>query len=328
MSAMLATIGFLIAAWLSFVVLTSLSVSLTWNTLVRRLRAAHPRRRANVALAAALAPSVVPSMLLLACLAPGLATFLDHHADHCLAHADHPHLCLVHAVGTLEAHGALLLGITLAGLTIGLARAAGRVRKTRLWLARLGLPTPRDPAARLVELPSSRPISFVAGLLRPRIFLSSRLASALTPDQVEIVLAHERAHQARRDPLRRAVAEACSLALPPAIRRAILDELTLASEQVCDEEAADGPGNRLAVAETLLAVERLAQPAMPSALAALPAFGQSNIAARVHSLLAPPRADRAGRAGGAVAAVAILAGLWLSADPLHHLTEHWLRLIF
>ncbi len=327
MSALLATLGFLLAAWLGFVALTSLTVSVLWRVLATRLRAAHARQRANAAFAAALAPSAVPSLLVLACLAPSFATLFDDHGDHCLEHADHPHLCLVHAVGALEAPGALLLCIALAGLTIGLVKAAARVRRTRLFLARLGQPATRATDGGVVYLRASRPFSFVAGLLHPRIYLSTGLTQTLAPDQIEIVLAHERTHQARRDPLRRAAAEAFSLALPPPIRRAILDELALASEQVCDEAAA-ALDDRLAVAETLVAVERLAEPARPPALAALPAFGDSTIAARVHSLLEAPRVDRSWRAGRKIAAAAMLAGLWLAAEPLHHLTEHWLRLLF
>ena len=341
MSAALANLALLLAAWLSFAALTSLAISLTWRGLAARSRTAHPRQhprrhprrhprqRANVALAAALAPSLLPSLLLLACLAPGLATLLGHDGDHCLQHADHPHLCLVHAVGgPLDAPGAWLLGLALAGLAIGLARAVLRVRDTRRWLARLARPIPRATNGPVVYLDSSRPFSFVAGLLRPRIFLSASLADTLEPDQLAVVLAHERAHQARRDPLRRAAAEASSLMLPPRTRRAILEELALASEQTCDEQAAAALGDRLAVAEVLVAVERLAQRASLPGRAALPAFGGSQVATRVHSLLEAPPRDRSRGVGGAVAALATLAGLWLAAEPLHHLTEHWIRLLF
>ena len=328
MSALLATLGFVVAAWISFTALASLIVSIAWQVLAPRLHAAHPRQRASFALASAVAPAVIPVLLLVACLVPSLAGLVDARGDHCLAHADHPHLCLLHAVGALEAPGAVLLVLTLGALVLGLTRAWQRVRRAQLLLTGLRQRAPRTPHGHVVRVRSSLPFCFVAGLLRPEIFLSSRLIDALESGQLEIVLAHERAHQARRDPLRRAIAEACSLALPAAVRRSILGELALASEQACDEEAACRAGDRLAVAETLVAVERLAQPATGSAMALLPAFGASDIPARVHSLLDEPPVDRRPGWIRKLAAAILLLALFVGADPIHHLTEHWLRLFF
>ncbi|AGY58292.1 M56 family metallopeptidase [Gloeobacter kilaueensis] len=57
----------------------------------------------------------------------------------------------------------------------------------------------RTPEARLI--PSDRPLACVAGLFRPRLYLSSWMEDNLGPEELEGVLAHELAHIAQRDNL-------------------------------------------------------------------------------------------------------------------------------
>ena len=117
-----------------------------------------------------------------------------------------------------------------------------------------------------------------------------------------------------------------SLAHWPSLRRALQAELVLASEQTCDEAAARQVGDRLAVAETILAVERLLARARIPEHVALASFGGSAVEARVRSLLAsaPPEPVRGSLwwlAPTALAAAVVLV------DPLHHVTEHVLGLL-
>lgn len=51
-------------------------------------------------------------------------------------------------------------------------------------------------------LDTASAVAFTAGLLRPRIYLSSALLRALSPDELEATLLHEATHVTRRDPLR------------------------------------------------------------------------------------------------------------------------------
>src|SRR5262249_50433237 len=55
-------------------------------------------------------------------------------------------------------------------------------------------------------LPVEEPQAFVLGMLKPRVYLSQGLLETLSPDDLRLVLAHEKAHARRRDPLRRFVA--------------------------------------------------------------------------------------------------------------------------
>ena len=79
----------------------------------------------------------------------------------------------------------------------------------------------------------------------------------LSPDHLRAVLEHERAHLRRQDPLWRLVAALLASAHVSAVRRTLLDDLELASEHACDEEAGARIGSRVLVAQALLAVERL-----------------------------------------------------------------------
>ena len=90
MTSALATLGFIAAAWLSFAAVTSLAVTLSWHAVSAWLRRLHPGRRARIALAAALAPSTVLTLLVLLCLSPGLAGLFGWHGDHCLLSRSYP----------------------------------------------------------------------------------------------------------------------------------------------------------------------------------------------------------------------------------------------
>jgi len=110
----------------------------------------------------------------------------------------------------------------------------------------------------------------------------------------------------------------------PALRRALLAELAVASEQACDAEAGHRVGDRLVVAEAILAVERLLAAAVPPP-AGLASFDGNSVAGRVRALLAvelPAPPQRAYRVAAALACLFAVACV----DPLHHLTEHLLAL--
>jgi Zn-dependent protease with chaperone function len=322
-SALLGTLALALVAALVFACATSLGVAALWPLGRRRLGRTHPALRARGAWLAAVAPAALPALLVGLCFAPGLLGALGLGADHCPRHLDHPHLCLRHASVPLTGAGAALLG---AGAALGAAALGSelrRVARARRWLAR----TPRRAAeggSDVEVLDSELPWSFTAGLWRPRVHLASGLLAALPQPLLAAVLEHERAHARRRDPLLRITARALSWAHLPRLRRALLAELALASEQACDAEAGRRTGDRLAVAEAILAVERLLAGA--PAPAGVSAFGGSSVPERVHALLAaePPVARRAqARWGTALALGAALA----LADPLHHATEHLLSLV-
>lgn len=303
-------------ALLGFGVIVAAAAALAQRAIATRARALPPELRARVLLAWAVAPIAIATALVAVALWPSLGAALGLAVDHCPAHAGHVHLCMHH----LPARGPGIVGAIGLG---SFAFAAGAALVWALRLASLALGLSR---ARSFDLPSgagviasSRPFALTIGWFRPRVLVSTALLDRLTPAQLEIVIAHERAHADRRDALATAAARVLSLAHLPSVRREVLADLALACEQACDEAAARACGDRVLVAETIVAAERAAAAAPPLASPGL-AFGGGEVVHRVESLLAepvqkeaPPQLRWILLAAGAV--------LVAAAPHVHHWTE-------
>ena len=103
-------------------------------------------------------------------------------------------------------------------------------------------------------LDEDRPLAFCAGLLRPRVFVSSGALAALDEAALAAVLAHERYHARRRDPLRRVVARGLGAALRfvPGVAALVARHEVLA-EMAADEDAVcRASGDRSALARGML----------------------------------------------------------------------------
>lgn len=100
----------------------------------------------------------------------------------------------------------------------------------------------------------TEPQAFCAGLLRPRVFVSTGAVERLSRPELEAVIAHECHHQARRDPLRILLARALGDALffVPAMRRLTRRYEQLA-EVAADEAAISAATDRGTLASALLA---------------------------------------------------------------------------
>jgi Zn-dependent protease with chaperone function len=303
-------------ALLGFGILVAAAAALAHRTVATRARALPPPVRARVLLAWAAAPVTAVTALVALALWPSLGAVLGLAVDHCPAHAGHVHLCLHH----LPARGPWLAGAVGLGGFVAVAGAAlVRALRTAALAARLA-------GARSFELPSGagvvespRAFALAAGWFRPRVLVSTALLERLSSEQVEIVVAHERAHAERRDALVVTVARVLSLAHLPSVRRQVLSDLALACEQACDEAAAHACGDRVLVAETILAAERAAGSAHPLAAPGL-AFGGGEVGSRVESLLAAP-VDGAAPRHLKWILLAAAAALASAAPHVHHWTE-------
>ncbi|MHA7840120.1 MAG: M56 family metallopeptidase [bacterium] len=314
--------------WLSGAAGVALLCHALWPLFERRTRSWPQRRRARwLGLLAGL-PAGLPTLLLALCVAPGTVGLLTGRGDHCPAHREHAHLCLVH--DSIALSPVLVLGLLVATtLLLGASRSALRWlsrsrQEDRLLSARADGRT--LSGARLTR--SGAPFAATGGSIRTRIWLSTALFEALSPAQREVVVAHERAHAERRDPLRAIVASILARLHVPSTRHALLAALRLAAEQACDERAASAVGDRLQVAETLLHVERLVQDHARHAprLEACAALAGSTLPPRVRSLMReevvePPEPSllRLVLIGSILAVV--------GASPLHHLAEHVLEAV-
>jgi Zn-dependent protease with chaperone function len=190
-----------------------------------------------------------------------------------------------------------------AVLAASIARQAVRQRALR---GRLPARRARVHDTEVFVLPTPRPLAFCLGLLRPRIYLSEGLLNELDASELLSVVAHERHHARRRDPLRAVLAKALAHALwfVPALKTAASAQATIA------ELAADQVAIRTAGAQPLA-----------GALATFDRGGRPATAERAMQLAgrAPIRRSAEGVAvGTAVVLLALLlgAGWLLLPDPL------------
>lgn len=156
----------------------------------------------------------------------------------------------------LSRHDALA-SACLALLGLG-AIAATRFASTlaRLALAHRRVTTNLRPIGRrgdVVVVEGSQPRAFCAGLLRPRTYVSAGALVALGPDELDSVIAHERHHAERHDPLRLVLAAsaASGLFFLPVLRR-LLDRYADLAEFAADDAACETPARRRALAAALL----------------------------------------------------------------------------
>ncbi|MGN6867782.1 MAG: M56 family metallopeptidase [Solirubrobacteraceae bacterium] len=144
-----------------------------------------------------------------------------------------------------------VLGLTVTAMTVrGAVRELGAERRLRSWL--------RAHEARqwagTVVIEDARPRAFCAGLLRPRVYVSTATLALLDDEALRAVLAHERAHARRRDPLRVACGRVIAGALfyVPGLGELHRRQMALAELSADERAIADAPENRAALARAML----------------------------------------------------------------------------
>jgi Zn-dependent protease with chaperone function len=174
-----------------------------------------------------------------------------------------PAFLLFEPADAVDRPGATLLLLAAAGaglLLFGLLRGgrawwSGR-RLRGEWLRR-GRPVALEGAPApgcLIEHPF--PVVCVVGVLRPRLFLAASVLERLSAGELRATLAHEAAHVAAGDNLKRLLLRLCPpLSAPSGARRA-QEMWQQASEEAADRRAGGG----LEMASALLAIARMAGP--------------------------------------------------------------------
>jgi beta-lactamase regulating signal transducer with metallopeptidase domain len=186
-----------------------------------------------------------------------------------------------------------------------------------------------DAASALTDVPNGVGIA-LAGVLRPRVLIGSSTRRVLSPEELEVAVAHELAHQRARDN----VARALMLCVPDLLgwtgagRR--LERLWAAeAECLADARAINGdPARATCLASALLKVARIAADPQAERSAAWSTFHHHRLLleTRVRLLVdeAPARVPHNHSVSMFAAAfVMAVAALWLIGVPssLHHLTE-------
>jgi hypothetical protein len=152
-------------------------------------------------------------------------------------------------VVVLAALGAVVT-VRAVGGAVREARASTRFHRILTGAAPEALP--RAPGVLLVA--DEEPRAFCAGLLRPQVYISTGAVALLDDDALKAVLAHERHHVGRRDPLRLAAGRVLAQALffLPGLRDLVARQQALA-ELGADESAVNAtPADRSALARAML----------------------------------------------------------------------------
>ena len=311
-----------LSAWGLFSIVIAGALAVAYPLMRDRLGLLHPATRVWVLRALAAGPPVLGGLAVALCFAPKLLGNFVTDLDHCSTHGDgHAHFCFNHPP---HLEGDLILFAGLASVAtfaiVLVSRHAWRVRESMRALRPLLSTAHFDARRRVWIVDAEMPVALVAGFRRPRTLVSSGLMDRLPERLLDAILAHERAHVRRKDGLFRFATDLVSIGHWPPIRRQLHDDLDLACEQACDEEAGSTLGDRTRVAEALVAVERIRLGA-PIVAPGILGFGAHGLAARVESLVGESAGTSWSRRATATLLVGSVAAAFLVADPLHHLTE-------
>jgi Zn-dependent protease with chaperone function len=293
------------------------------------LRNQAPAWRADVAFLLGTVPAVLCIAVVLASAAPSVASALGLAPDHCGSHGHHLHLCLLHSAGLrplLATIGAFAAAMFLFRTGALLRRGMDTHARIR-GLERLG--SRRAGNFPLIAVPGAPTVCHAVGIFRRRILVSSELAEAMSPKELQAALAHEEAHLRRRDPAALGVLAIAGLFALPWVARRLHDQFHQDLEEACDAEAARDVADAPLVAAALVKVASLQRRSTGSLT--VPAFGQGTFERRVRRLLEPggtsiAPAHALGLAGVAGALVLLIA--LTRADQLHHAVETALHLFF
>lgn len=314
---------------LCFALLTSLATTILYPIMRPCLYRLEPTTQARVLLLILGAPLGMGALVILFAVMPSFLYILDIGVDHCHIHGSHhPHLCLLHPpmISGSVPTWALVIGFaTVIGWHVALGTR--NALQYKQFVGAISALSAHDSARDIYRVESELPLAFSIGIRRLRIFVSSALIARLSPQQLDVVLAHERAHGQRRDVLRQLVARAISTFHLPWLRQRLLADFDLALEQACDELAAIKVDDRLKVAETIITVEKqfrkLDKPIPFGAVA----FIDSNVTDRVERLLDPPAPIILGAKLITPFAVALLTSALAFIGPLHHFIESLLGVL-
>ena len=165
--------------------------------------------------------------------------------------------CQAAVLSSRTATSAIVLaftGVGLAVLSLAVRSLLAHYRAQRRVLS--ALPLLREITLRgtaVTVFGHERPKAFCAGLLRPRIYLSSAALQMAPVAELAAVLAHESHHCCRHDPLRMLIVELLedSLFILPLMRR-LRERYCALAELAADEAAISETGDRSALAAALI----------------------------------------------------------------------------
>lgn len=147
----------------------------------------------------------------------------------------------------------LLAGLGLVVTARALAGAVRELQASRRLHRRLAEEQPQTLHGALL-IADAKPTAFCAGLFRPRVYISTGAQERLDDAALQAVLAHERHHARRHDPLRLAAGRVLARALffLPELGDLVERQQALAELSADESAVSDLPANRSALARAML----------------------------------------------------------------------------
>jgi beta-lactamase regulating signal transducer with metallopeptidase domain len=312
------SLAVLALAWFAVINLAAGAIAWLWaRVLVRRERPP----AADLLALVRLMPAALPALFV-------LVVFVPSHLRLEPAHSD-------------ESFGVVLIALTLTSVLmllrssvrlLGVARVARRARRALAAHASTVTAGGRMNAA--YELEQFAGLS-LAGVFKPRILVGSPVRRALTPPELELAIAHERAHLASRDNLKR-----CAMFCAPDLfgfsstARALEERWRGETECKADAHAVAGDERRaVLLASALVKAARVAGQGGPLASPVWSAFHEpALLETRVRrlvsgaALILPPRRATLSVVLALTAAVALV-GSSVGAEQIYHASEALVRLL-
>ena len=304
--------GSFATVWVGLWFLLALLLTLLYPMLRDRLLAWHPAMAGNMLLLLLACPLLLSFSCSLFLFLPMLESALvsSHCHDDCATHVP---LIAIPEIAMLG------LGIITAILIVFLLQIVTNLRATLRLQEQLQ--SLAKPDGEYLSLADKLPFVFTLGWWKSQIYVTDGLKQQCSKEELDVVLAHEKAHTHRYDNIRLLLVTVFTSVLPRKFSKAIEDDFHLMIESACDFEASTRFGE-LQVAETLLKIQKLSptQCAIGSTVIST-AFTGSEVEQRINALIQGRQLSTLQRVGFQLFLLALaLASLGL-VQPLHHGVE-------
>jgi hypothetical protein len=188
-------------------------------------------------------------------------------------------------------HGLQLLICSLILTWLLVVMAISSWRKSVAMSNLLELSTPSKMAHqdshKVYSLRLTIPTAFTAGLLSPKVYLSTALQKQVDAQELDIIIQHELAHVRAYDPLFKVIFALFCRFYPTPVNYILMQQYSLLTEQMADHAVTHSHDN-LDVAQTLIKVAKL-QYQLPVNYdnSQLSYFANEQISQRVYTLVSP-----------------------------------------
>lgn len=304
--------GSFATVWVLLWFLFALLLALFYPRLNDRLLAWHPAHASNMLLLLLACPLLLSFSCTLFLFLPVLDAALvsTHCHDDCATHVP---LISIPEVAMLG------LGIITAVLAVFLIKIVKNLRSTlRLQKQLLALSRPDGD---YLALEDKQPFVFTLGWWKNQIYVTEGLKQHCSNEELDVVLAHEKAHTRRYDNIRILLATVFTSVLPGKFSRLILDDFHLMIESACDFEASERFG-QLKVAETLLKIQKLSPSHCIVGSAVIStAFTGAEVEQRIRALIQGRELSKVQQLSIRLSLFALIAVSLGLVQPLHHGVE-------